>query len=101
MRQNYALDRGTAPTKSGRRTVLEEPKRAIVRDTVTQVMGLWVLITHEKVWNRVTWQGLLLMKFYWNVATLVYGCFYSQVFATETTEPTKLKRFTIWPFVEV
>lgn len=49
---------------SGRRTVLEEPKRVIVRERGSQVMGLWVLITHEKVWNRVTWQGLLLIKFY-------------------------------------
>ena len=32
-RQNYALDRGTAAAMSGRRTVLEEPKRVIVRES--------------------------------------------------------------------
>ena len=73
-RRNYALDRNST-CKVWEEDCAEEPTRVTVRDTVRQVMGHWVLITHGKVWNRATWQGLLLIKFYWNVATLVYGCF--------------------------
>ena len=63
-----------------------------------RLMGLWVLITHGQVWNRVTWQGLLLIKFCWNTAMLVYGCFCRvKFFAAETTEPYKAENLLSGP----
>ena len=52
-RENYIPGQETAAAKAPREDCAGASmgKREIIRDTVRQVMGRWVIVTHEKMWN--------------------------------------------------